>query len=357
MFCQHCGTKIEDDMRFCPVCGEQVEPEPSSAPQDSARSLEAEMQDHALSMNPGMQNAEPETQSAAQDTQPQGMEPGQNAQSPQKKHMGGFAVFMIFILIAAVIVGAIGFGIWSFWKKATNPGDSMQQAVEQFAEEKEPEDKADAVDLADVDINAVTTGTCTLRGRLSETAEGELMLTLDEKCNIYTYDENMEKIIVKDVKAVYVDDDMLEDGTAEAAKKEQEITVKGSIYAEEKSVYIEASAMQDKDGGEITAGGLDDEDGYVIADSDSRLLTGADIADLSLQELNYAKNEIYARHGRKFDSPELQKYFGGKSWYNGTISPDSFSEGILSDTEKKNAEFLSNAEFNRSPGGYKLDAN
>ncbi|MGN1023298.1 MAG: YARHG domain-containing protein, partial [Lachnospiraceae bacterium] len=47
---------------------------------------------------------------------------------------------------------------------------------------------------------------------------------------------------------------------------------------------------------------------YIIPDSDSRLLTEDDVKDLTLQEINYAKNEIYARHGRKFKSKELQNY-------------------------------------------------
>jgi hypothetical protein len=59
----------------------------------------------------------------------------------------------------------------------------------------------------------------------------------------------------------------------------------------------------------------DDYEDYILPDSDTVLLTEADIADLSLQEINYAKNEIYARHGRKFKSSELQNYFNSKYWY------------------------------------------
>ena len=41
---------------------------------------------------------------------------------------------------------------------------------------------------------------------------------------------------------------------------------------------------------------------YIIADSNSRYLTYEDVGSLSLQQVNYAKNEIFARHGRKFVS-------------------------------------------------------
>lgn len=37
---------------------------------------------------------------------------------------------------------------------------------------------------------------------------------------------------------------------------------------------------------------------YLLPQSDSVYLTDVDIAGFSLQKLNYARNEIYARHGR-----------------------------------------------------------
>ena len=93
---------------------------------------------------------------------------------------------------------------------------------------------------------------------------------------------------------------------------------------------------------------------YIIPDSNSRYLTECDISGLSLQQLNYAKNEIYARRGRKFDSVELQEYFGSKSWYRGTIEPSQFTNDMLNDYEIKNADLLSAREFAIDSGGYKL---
>ena len=93
---------------------------------------------------------------------------------------------------------------------------------------------------------------------------------------------------------------------------------------------------------------------YIIPESNSRYLTESDISGLSLQQLNYAKNEIYARRGRKFDSVELQEYFGSKSWYRGTIEPSQFTNDMLNDYEIKNADLLSAREFAIDSGGYKL---
>lgn len=48
---------------------------------------------------------------------------------------------------------------------------------------------------------------------------------------------------------------------------------------------------------------------YILPDSDSRYLTDSDVRGLSANELMLARNEIYARHGRKFKDSELQNYF------------------------------------------------
>ena len=58
-----------------------------------------------------------------------------------------------------------------------------------------------------------------------------------------------------------------------------------------------------------------------------------------------ARNEIYARHHRKFDSADLQIYFDKKSWYSGTIEPSDFDEkNELSQIEKKNIDLIKKYE-------------
>ncbi|MEE1086124.1 MAG: YARHG domain-containing protein [Schaedlerella sp.] len=97
--------------------------------------------------------------------------------------------------------------------------------------------------------------------------------------------------------------------------------------------------------------------GYILPQSNQRLLTSSDISGMSIKELNYARNEIYARHGRRFQSNELQRYFDSQSWYNGTISASEFDSrysGSLSEIEKKNAEYLLSQE-NARGGPYVLD--
>ena len=96
-------------------------------------------------------------------------------------------------------------------------------------------------------------------------------------------------------------------------------------------------------------------DFYICPDSSSAYLTEEAIRSMPLQAINYAKNEIYARLGRRFNSPELQGYFDSQSWYNGTISPSDFNEGSLNTIERYNAELLRTVEFSMNPNGYPLD--
>ena len=90
-----------------------------------------------------------------------------------------------------------------------------------------------------------------------------------------------------------------------------------------------------------------DED-YILPGSDTREISESELYALSEQEVKYARNEIYARHGRRFKDEGLQNYFDSKSWYNGTISPDSFSESMLSKTERKNVQII--VEYEKSMG-------
>ena len=55
---------------------------------------------------------------------------------------------------------------------------------------------------------------------------------------------------------------------------------------------------------------------FIFFDSDSRYLTDDEVKNLSLEELAYARNEIYARYGYIFKENKFKNYFKGKSWYH-----------------------------------------
>lgn len=86
-----------------------------------------------------------------------------------------------------------------------------------------------------------------------------------------------------------------------------------------------------------------DED-YILPDSGTRKLTNSDLAGLDADELELARNEIYARAGRRFNTDYIQDYFDDKWWYVGTIEPEDFTEDMLNDVEKYNVNFIRNYE-------------
>lgn len=90
------------------------------------------------------------------------------------------------------------------------------------------------------------------------------------------------------------------------------------------------------------------EDGYILEYSNTRILTDSDLYYLSDRELELARNEIYARHGRLFNTDYIQQYFNTRSWYHGTVSPDEFNESVLNDIEKYNIDFIQEYEENRN---------
>lgn len=83
---------------------------------------------------------------------------------------------------------------------------------------------------------------------------------------------------------------------------------------------------------------------YILPQSNQRLLTSVDIQDFTKQDIMLARNEIFARHGRKFNDEDIRTYFESQSWYNGTIEPGDFSTSVFSSIEQKNVDFLKQYE-------------
>ena len=72
-----------------------------------------------------------------------------------------------------------------------------------------------------------------------------------------------------------------------------------------------------------------------------REVTAADLSGLSKADLRIMRNWIYARHGYKFKSKDLQDYFGQFDWYSPRYT-DVTSQ--LSTIEKNNVEFIKRHE-------------
>ena len=91
---------------------------------------------------------------------------------------------------------------------------------------------------------------------------------------------------------------------------------------------------------------------YLLPESNSKYLTEADLAQLTHEELCFARNEIYARHGYIFIVPEVAAFFAEKSWYQGTVSGAYFNSGVFNAYELANINFIIAYENKYYGGSY-----
>ncbi|TFV70861.1 YARHG domain-containing protein [Bradyrhizobium frederickii] len=87
---------------------------------------------------------------------------------------------------------------------------------------------------------------------------------------------------------------------------------------------------------------------FLFPNSDSRLLADGDLMTLSKDELRLARNEIFARRGRYFNSPDLTARFSKFAWY----APRTW-DPQLNDVEQANVALIDRYESGGpAPGGF-----
>ena len=86
---------------------------------------------------------------------------------------------------------------------------------------------------------------------------------------------------------------------------------------------------------------------YIFPNSHQVYLKESELLNLSDDALRLAKNEIYARHGRRFQDQDLQIYFEGKSWYHGTVEASAFDESVFNQYEKANVVLIQKEQGKR----------
>jgi hypothetical protein len=70
----------------------------------------------------------------------------------------------------------------------------------------------------------------------------------------------------------------------------------------------------------------------------------SELTSLSGEELRRLRNAVYARHGRTFDSPDLQRYFESRPWYKARYD---YSESELTETDHANIKLIQTEENSR----------
>lgn len=139
------------------------------------------------------------------------------------------------------------------------------------------------------------------------------------------------------------------------AQVDTEEVAKLEVKVEDQKTYVlqhrKASSVQNTQSQKTEDTSSDDsdtdssyDDDYILPDSDSEYVSLDEVDALSAREKRLAVNEIYARHGRKFDKKEIREYFESKNWYNGTIEPEDFDESELNKYERANIETITDSE-------------
>ncbi|HEX5734092.1 MAG TPA: protein kinase [Blastocatellia bacterium] len=71
------------------------------------------------------------------------------------------------------------------------------------------------------------------------------------------------------------------------------------------------------------------------------VISESDLSGLSLAEIKRLRNTIFARHGRIFQTPELNNYFASRPWYK---PRDNYSDGDLTPNDRANIRTITATE-------------
>lgn len=88
-------------------------------------------------------------------------------------------------------------------------------------------------------------------------------------------------------------------------------------------------------------------DEFLLPDSAVRLYTDEELLELSAEELRLARNELYARHGRIFQTEDLNGYFSSKTWYEPRYTAEQMNamgDAFLNEFERANRDRIVQAE-------------
>ena len=88
--------------------------------------------------------------------------------------------------------------------------------------------------------------------------------------------------------------------------------------------------------------GITDVSGNMVylLDSNTRFYTESELSGYSKDLIRIFKNEIYARHGYRFQTEDIYFLFVRFTWYYPDFSPENFKESVFNQYEKENLKLL-----------------
>ena len=119
--------------------------------------------------------------------------------------------------------------------------------------------------------------------------------------------------------------------------------MKGNYNVTELSTSGKSGNQKNKKSSASKSSKSADDAEYLLPNSDTKEYPASYFDGYTKDELNMFINEIYAKHGRKFKTDSMQKYFDSKSWYQPKVEPDDFDSRVkdfLNDVEYKNVKTI-----------------
>ena len=277
MFCEKCGTGIRDNESYCSNCGEAVYRESTSVgdqygTQQPQQYQQPQQQPHQYQNSPQPQQYQ---QSQPQQHSPQPHQQ-QQYQSPQQNKNNNHMMVVLCVIAALLVIGIVG-GATVVVKM--NKENAAAKAEAELAEKAKIEE---------------------------ERAETEAKLKEAEAAAVKAQEE------------------------AEVARKEKEAAEK----AAEAALEMEATVTQAPTTQEQPAQTQPRQtpatprvitrNSFVFPDSDVRQVTDSDLDMLTEEQIRIARNELFARRGRVFESKDMKSYFESQDWYSPTVAAQTF---------------------------------
>lgn len=322
MFCQNCGSRLEDGDRFCPTCGTAVEDAPadeeSAARAQALTSLDAPADATVVRPAPNVEapaTAAAGTTAAAAPAavqpvipaaQPsvQAPQPATAAQpaptAPRRKNNVAKIAAAACVACALVVAGA--------WFVMADPADVFGHG---------PRAKAEQAAQEEADRQA---------------REEQIRAEEREKAE----QEAARKDAEEDAAEAAQAQREAEAKQKAAEQKQREAEAKQQAAEAEAAKLREAAAQRDAAIQRSAAGSS----AFILPQSSSRVYSDSELNALTDEQLFYARNEIFARYGRKFKEAELDTYFRAQSWYRPTYDGETFDAmpDPLTDAEKENCK-------------------
>lgn len=354
-FCPNCGHQNQPGSRFCEECGCDLIQAAAQQEAQMAQQMQQQNQAQAKQQVQAQQEAQAQqrVQAAKQNMAAQtSFNKSQKPQKQKKSHLGlilGITIPVILIGIAVILIltGVIKLPFMDSGKKlegtwyefaATTPEDGLRSL----------HDLAVLQDKEADDIRLTMTINADGSGQMIGGGEGSKVLNWTESNDRYTitcdgmiYTGNFE---TDDQFVMTGSDDVklhFSQNISHQIPNQIEVTPSpspsptptptqdsfwGTEPTEAPSDVGDSEEFEDFDDADEDIEDDDtaiDDDTYIFPNSDTEYLTKSDLSGMSKSEINLAKNELYARHGRKFKSKELQEYFESKDWYVPKYSPET----------------------------------